>query len=140
MTEEPDPELERIRRRKMHQLMAMQSKGVDRVEGVGSDPVVLTDANIEQHISSGGVLVVDCWAPWCMPCRMLSPIVDQLARDYSGRVRFGKLNVDENPLTARRFNTMSIPTLLVFKEGVNIDRIVGAQPKGILKSRIDSYL
>ena len=140
MTEEPDPDLERIRQRKMQQLIAMQGKGVDKNEGVGSDPVVLTDANIEQHISSGGVLVVDCWAPWCMPCRMLSPIVDQLARDYSGRVRFGKLNVDENPLTARRFNTMSIPTLLVFKEGVNIDRIVGAQPKGILESMIDSYL
>jgi len=77
------------------------------------------------------------WAPWCGPCRMIAPIIEQLATEMAGRVRVGKLNVDENPLTADRFNVRGIPALLVLKEGREIDRIVGVQPKSEIVRRLE---
>jgi len=85
------------------------------------------------------LVVVDCWAAWCAPCRAIAPVVEQLAKDYSGKVVFGKLNVDENPETAQRFDIMAIPTMLVMKKGKEVDRIVGALPKSQLESRIRTY-
>jgi thioredoxin len=85
------------------------------------------------------LVVVDCWAPWCAPCRAIAPVVEQLAKDYRGRVVFGKLNVDENPETQYRFGIMAIPTLLVMKKGQEVDRIVGALPKNELESRISTH-
>jgi len=77
------------------------------------------------------------WAPWCGPCRMIAPVVEELATELVGRVRVGKLNVDENPLTAERFNIRGIPALLVLKEGREIDRIVGVQPKSEIVRRLE---
>ena len=103
-------------------------------------PVELTDEGFREFVSSGGLVVVDFWAPWCPPCRFLAPIIEELAREYAGRVRFGKLNVDKNPRTARRYRITAIPTLLVFKEGRLVDRIVGAMPKEALEARLRRHM
>ena len=94
-------------------------------------PLIVTDKTFQHDVlqSSGGPVLLDCWAPWCGPCRMISPIVEQLAAESQGRYRIAKLNVDENPATAGRFNIRSIPSLLIFKKGQLVDRLVGAQPK-----------
>jgi thioredoxin 1 len=89
-------------------------------------------AEIEQH---EGVAVVDMWAPWCGPCRMVGPIVDELATEFAGKVKVTKMNVDENPATSMRFNVRSIPTLLFFRDGKVVDTIVGALPKTALAER-----
>ena len=81
-------------------------------------------------------VLVDFWAPWCGPCRMVAPSVEQLAREFDGRAVVGKLNVDENPAVAGRYNIMSIPTLLIFKNGAVVDQIVGAQPLEALRQRL----
>lgn len=101
-------------------------------------PISVTDANFEQTLVSAGSIpiLVDCWAPWCGPCRMIGPIMEELAKDAGGRYQIGKLNVDENPLTAERYQISSIPTLLLFKGGNLIDRIIGAQPKQAIAARL----
>ena len=94
-------------------------------------PVIITDQTFEGEViqATGQPVLVDCWAPWCGPCRMIGPILDQLAAESEGRYRIAKLNVDENPQTSARFQIASIPTMLIFKDGKLIDRLVGAQPK-----------
>ncbi len=103
-------------------------------------PLRVTDADITQTIKKYKTIVVDCWAPWCGPCGMIGPVIEELAKEMQGKVVFGKLNVDENQMTSMKYNIMSIPTLLVFKDGTLVDRIVGAMPKDVLKQKIDSYL
>ena len=103
-------------------------------------PITITDSDFESFISKHPVVLVDCWAPWCGPCRMVSPIVDALAKEYSGRVTFGKLNTDENPAVVTRFGIMAIPTLLVLKNGKHVDSIVGAVPKARIESVLTKYL
>jgi thioredoxin 2 len=83
---------------------------------------------------------VDCWAPWCGPCRIISPLLEQLASEYAGRLKVGKLNVDENPLTASQYAIQSIPTLLLFKDGQLVDRLVGALPRSEIERRLTSIL
>ena len=99
--------------------------------GDTSKPLDVTDNNFQQILQQAGnrPLLVDCWAEWCGPCRMIGPVVDQLAAESAGRYVIGKLNVDENPMTASRFSIRSIPSLLIFKNGQLVDRLVGAQPK-----------
>ncbi len=94
-------------------------------------PLMVTDATFQQTLSEAGSrpLLLDCWAEWCGPCRMIAPVMDQLAAESSGRYVIAKLNVDENPVTANRFSIRSIPSLLIFKNGQLIDRLVGAHPK-----------
>ncbi len=100
-------------------------------------PVVVTDATFLDQVERSTVpVVVDMWAPWCGPCRMIAPVIEQLAGEMSGRVHFAKLNVDENPATAARFNVRSIPTLLVMKDGREVDRIVGVEPKAEITRRL----
>ena len=103
-----------------------------------SKPVIITDQTFEREIlqAKGAPVLVDCWAPWCGPCRMIAPILDELAAESGGRYRIAKLNVDENPQTAARFNIASIPTMLIFKDGKAIDRIIGAQPKSAIAQRL----
>lgn len=108
--------------------------------GNGDDgkPEIITDASFQQAVlqASGMPVMVDCWAPWCGPCRVVGPIMDQLAAEANGRYRIAKLNVDENPMTASRYQIASIPTMLIFKNGALIDRIVGAQPKQAIAERL----
>ncbi len=104
-------------------------------------PVEVTDGTFQSEILNfKGPVLVDCWAPWCGPCRTVGPIMEQLASEYSGRVRIAKLNVDENPSTASRYAIRSIPTMLIFKNGNLIDTLVGALPKGEIQSRLNSLL
>jgi thioredoxin 1 len=89
-----------------------------------------TDSNFDQEaLKSDLPVMVDFWAPWCAPCRMVGPIIEELANSYSGKVKVGKLNTDDNPVIASRYGVMSIPTILLFKNGQIVDRIVGAVPK-----------
>lgn len=103
-----------------------------------SKPVVITDQTFEREAlqTRGRPVLVDCWAPWCGPCRMIAPVLDQLAAESQGRYRIAKLNVDENPQTASRFQISSIPTMLIFKDGKLIDRLIGAQPKQAIAERL----
>jgi thioredoxin 2 len=103
-----------------------------------STPVVITDQTFEREVllAKGRPILLDCWAPWCGPCRMIGPIMDQLAAEALGRYRIAKLNVDENPQTASRFQIASIPTMLIFKDGKLIDRLIGAQPKQVIADRL----
>ena len=101
-------------------------------------PVTITDANFSDEVERSTLpVLIDMWAPWCGPCRAVTPIVEQLAREWAARVRVGKLNVDENPATASRFDVRSIPTLLIMKGGREIDRIVGALPKAEIVRRLE---
>ena len=107
--------------------------------GAAGKPLVVTDASFQQEVlqASGPPLLVDFWAPWCGPCRVVGPIMDQLAAESGGRYRIMKLNVDENPMTASRYQIASIPTMLIFKDGALIDRLVGAQPKQAIADRLN---
>ncbi len=104
-------------------------------------PVEVSDQSFQQEVLAfPGPLVLDCWAPWCGPCRMVAPILDQLAKDYAGRVKFAKLNTDENQGTARQFSIQSIPTLLFFKGGSLVNRLVGALPKEEIERQVKLFL
>ncbi|HEY53931.1 MAG TPA: thioredoxin [Caldilineae bacterium] len=99
-------------------------------------PITLTDANFAQVINGDLPVLVDFWAPWCGPCHMVAPTVEALAQEYAGKLVVGKLNVDENQRTAGRYGVMSIPTLLIFRNGKVVDQIVGAQPAHVLRQRV----
>ncbi|HVG32688.1 MAG TPA: thioredoxin [Pyrinomonadaceae bacterium] len=103
-----------------------------------SRPRVLTDATFKQEVSAARdrPLLVDCWAEWCGPCRMIAPVLDQLAAESGGRYVIAKLNVDENPRTAAEFRVQSIPTLLIFRNGALADRMVGVQSKQAIAARL----
>ena len=103
-------------------------------------PVTLTDATFAQTINQPGPVLVDFWAPWCGPCRMVAPAVEQLASEFSGRAVVGKLNVDENPMTSQRYGIMSIPALYIFKNGQVVERIVGAQPAHVLRQKLMQHV
>src|SRR4030042_6869906 len=103
-------------------------------------PFNIKDEDFDETIKKYKIIIVDCWAAWCGPCRMMTPVIDDLAKEMGGKVVFGKVNVDENPATSFKYKIMSIPTLLVFKNGNLVDRIIGAYPKEELKNKISSYL
>lgn len=105
-----------------------------------TSPIVVTDANFADAVLSADVpMLVDCWAPWCGPCRMLGPTIDALAAESGGRYQIGKLNTDENPSTASRFNISSIPTMLIFRHGQLVDRLVGLQSKAAIAAKLAQF-
>jgi thioredoxin 1 len=112
----------------------------ERLVDVPSGPVILTDRNFDQAVAKYPMLVVDCWAEWCGPCRMVAPVIEGLARDYQGRIVFGKLDVDHNRVVAERYRIMSIPTLLIFKGGQLVGTKVGALPRHALEGELLKYV
>ncbi|EAW34650.1 thioredoxin [Lyngbya sp. PCC 8106] len=101
----------------------------------------VTDASFKQDVLESDVpVLVDFWAPWCGPCRMVAPVVEEIAEQYAGKVKVVKLNTDENPTVANQYGIRSIPTLMIFKEGQRVDMVVGAVPKTTLANTIEKYL
>jgi len=109
-----------------------------KLEPANAKPFVVTDATFQREIleSSERLILVDAWAPWCGPCRAIAPVLDQLAAESGGRYVIAKLNVDENPRIATQFQISSIPTMLIFKEGRLVDRLIGAQPKNVIAAHL----
>jgi thioredoxin 1 len=134
---EKDEELERIRQAKLREMMK-KSKSFE--EELINKPVEVTDATFNETVQNHPFVVIDCWAAWCGPCRMISPIIEELAREYAGKVVFGKLDVDKNRAVAMQYQIMSIPTLMVFNHGKLVERIMGALPKPVLEARIKRCL
>ncbi|UCC34102.1 MAG: thioredoxin [Candidatus Bathyarchaeota archaeon] len=130
---ETEDELERIRQKKLRQMIERAAKTSDK-------PVEVNDATLEETIQDNPLVVIDCWAPWCGPCQIVAPVIEELARDYAGKILFGKLNVDENQGVATRYQIMGIPTLLIFKNEKLVDRIVGAMPRPVLEEKMARYL
>jgi len=107
---------------------------------VSGKPITVTDGTFAAEVERSPLpVLLDLWAPWCGPCKMIAPVLDEHAMEMAGRVKFGKLNVDENPATASRFGVQSIPTLLVLKDGQEVDRIVGVQPKAEIARRLEQH-
>jgi thioredoxin len=106
-----------------------------------SHPIDVTDATFSTEVERSPLpVLVDAWAPWCQPCRIIAPTIEDLAVELGGRLRVAKLNVDENPVTAGRFRIQSIPALLVFRGGQEVDRIIGVQPKGEIARRLERFI
>jgi len=136
---EDDKELEMIRKRKMQELQRFLEV-TKELSGMPDHPVTFTDPDFEERIREHPVVLVDFWAPWCGPCKMVGPIIDRLASEMHGKVLFGKVNVDENQATAQRYGVMSIPTMIIFKDGRMADRFVGAQSKASLEERLRRHI
>jgi thioredoxin 1 len=133
-----DRELEEIKRRMLERMMTKPLTPSLLQSGVVN---VLTDANFDNAVSSSTLpLLVDFWADWCSPCRMMAPVVEALARDYSGRAYFAKLNTDQNRATSTRFRVMSIPNFILFKSGRQADQVLGAVGRQGLEALIRGHL
>jgi len=132
-------ELEEIRKKKLEELKKQyMNGGQNREENLPDTPVTITDNDFDEAVKKYDTIVIDCWAPWCVPCRMVAPIIEELAKEMQGKIVFGNLNVDENPVTSAKHQIMSIPTLLVFKNGNLVDRLVGAYPKEEIKKKLET--
>ncbi len=135
-----DPELEAIRARKLQELLrASQSVPKPMAPPADGKPVLLTDANFEAEVRKPGIILVDFWAAWCGPCLRVAPTLEAIAKEQAGKMRLGKLNVDENPRTAQRFEVMSIPTMLLFKDGKLVDGTVGALPRSQIEALLKKW-
>ena len=130
-------ELEQIRLKKMK---AMLDSAAKSDSAFSKQPIILTDDNFSTAIADNALIVVDFWAPWCGPCRMVGPVIEELATQYAGKVTFGKMNADENQTVPSSFGIMSIPTIIIFSHGKEVERLVGAYPKAHIEAMIKRYL
>ena len=133
-----DKELENIMQEKIRNLQKKlrrdsEIKNIDK-------PILLTDSNFEVERSKFPFLVIDFWASWCGPCKIMSPTIDSLAKEYSGRIVFGKINVDENQMLSRRFNIQSIPTIIYLKNGQVVDSSIGVISKNHMMNKLDYWI
>jgi thioredoxin 1 len=135
---EKDVELEKLRQVKLREMLK-KSKSFEE-EPLINKPVEVSDATFNEIVQNHPLVVIDCWAAWCGPCRMIAPVIEELAREYAGKVVFGKLNVDKNRAVTMHYQIVSIPTLIVFNHGKLVDRITGALPKPVLEAQITRYL
>jgi len=133
-----DNEISAIMKRKK-EILEEKLRSMNEIKKI-KKPINLTDSNFDIEKAKYSLLVVDFWAAWCGPCKMISPIIEQLAEQYAGKIVFGKVNVDENPHISQRFGIQSIPTLMIVKEGQVIDVMIGALPKGQIENRIEQYI
>jgi thioredoxin 1 len=133
-----DDELEAIKHKKLAELQ--KEAATKAMMSSITEPIVFTDSNFASEITKYPIMLVDFWAPWCGPCRMVSPIIEQLSREYSGKVAFGKINVDENQRVAASFGIQSIPTLMIFKDSKAVDVIIGAMPKAQIEMKLKQQI
>jgi thioredoxin 1 len=133
-----DNEISAIMKRKK-EILEEKLRSMNEIKK-NNKPINLTDSNFDIEKSKYSLLVVDFWAAWCGPCKMISPIIEQLSEQYAGKIVFGKVNVDENPYISQRFGIQSIPTLMIVKEGQVIDVMIGALPKGQIENRIEQHI
>lgn len=131
-----DEELKRIREKKLKEYMRTK----ERVHDMEAELLHVTDADFNDVVSKNALALIDFWASWCGPCRALAPTIEELAKDYAGRALVGKLDVDENPATAERFQVFSIPTVLIMKNGREVERIVGCVPKDQIETALKKHL
>ena len=117
-----------------------QAEDVQEVNMSDGAVIEVTDATFDKVVEDESVLVVDCWAPWCGPCRMVAPVIEELAKDFAGKVTFAKLNVDQNQGISMRYRIQSIPTMLFFKNGKMVDQKLGAMPKAMLQPIVEKHL
>ena len=134
-----DDEVRKINEKKFEEMLRRAKPQSGDPIGDGR-PIELTDANFREELSRHQVVVVDFWAPWCGPCRVVSPVLEELALEMAGKATFGKLNVDDNPMTSQQFGIQGIPTIMVFKDGEPVDGLVGAAPKQMIEARIRPYV
>jgi len=127
-------ELEKLRKRRMEELMVKSKRKTEYPD----KPLKITDQDFDSTVGKYPLIVVDCWAGWCMPCKMMGPIIDKLAEKYKGKIVFGKLDLSENRVIPSKYKVQSIPTLLAFKNGEFIDRIIGIRPD--LEKKLRSYI
>jgi len=136
-----DYELEEIKKKKLEKLMKnLSEEKTEQKMDYPDKPVEITDGNFAEMIQKYPLVVVDCWAQWCGPCLMIAPTIEAMAKDFSGKVVFGKLNVDQHRQIAAKFNIMSIPTLLIFKNGQLVDNMIGAVPRGMIEAKLKPYM
>jgi thioredoxin 1 len=135
-----DHELAKIQRKKMDELLLRIQTQEKPNENLYSKPILLTDTNFTSEVTKAKLIVVDFWAPWCNPCKMVGPLIEELATEYAGKVVFGKMNVDENQMVPRSFGIQGIPTLMIFKNGKAIDTLVGAYPKSQIESKFRPHI
>ena len=133
-----EDELEAIKHKKLAELQ--KEAATKAMMSSITEPIGLTDSNFANEISKYPIMLVDFWAPWCGPCRMVSPIIEQLSREYSGKVAFGKVNVDENQRIVTSFGIQSIPTLMIFRNGKAVDVMVGALPKAQIEMKLKQQI
>jgi thioredoxin 1 len=131
---EENAELKRIRENKLRRSLGEKTKEMS------TEPIIVTDSNFNETIKKHSLILIDFWAPWCGPCRALHPTIEELTREYAGRIMIGKLNVDENPNTAECYQVYSIPTLIIMKDGSEADRIVGLVPKKHIEAVLSKHL
>ncbi|RCV62990.1 thioredoxin 1 [Methanophagales archaeon] len=136
-----EAEIEQIKERKMREMEERIKAGKgEQKEGIIDHPLIVSDDTFMDVVRKHPLIVVDCWAPWCGPCKTIAPVIDELAKEYAGKVVFGKLNVDENPKVATDFAIMAIPTMFIFKNGEPVDVIQGALPKPYLEAKVKEWL
>ena len=136
---EEDPELETIRKRKMEMLQKQMQEIAERSE-YPDHPIEVTDITFNETVAKYPVVLIDFWAPWCGPCKMVTPVIERLSQEMHGKVVFAKLNVDDNPITTQTHKVMSIPTMMIFRNGTLVDRFVGAQGKSALTERLNRHM
>ncbi len=133
---EEDRELERLKQKKIKELLSRAEKR----EEVLDKPIPVDEEKFKELITKYPLVLVDFWASWCGPCMMIAPIIEELAKEYAGKVVFAKVDVDRNRRLAMRFGIMSIPTLILFKNGEPVDMMIGAQPKPMIEQMIRRHL
>ncbi len=136
-----DEEVERIKQKKLEEMMRREQSALrDAPAKPAGKPIDLSDADFHRVVKEYPVMVVDFWAPWCGPCRVVSPVLEELSSEMAGVATFGKVNVDDNPAVASEFGIQGIPTIMIFKDGEPVDSLVGAAPKAMIEARIKPHV